>query len=302
MTRRAFLTNASVLAAAAVTTPACSTTAASTATGDYDFPLGYQLYSIRDRMTADPRATLAALRDMGYTHGEVYGFDVDTGRVFGVTPTQLRAMLDELGMRATSGHYNFADRLDAAPDEMRRYVDACLGCARALGSDYLVWPLLREHQRTLDAYHRLVAQLNIIGEHLAGSGVGVAYHNHGYEFEDHGGTSGYDLIRAGTDAERVKLQLDMYWLAYDPERTPAQLIAADPGRYVMWHIKDMHKVSRDYTELGNGSIDYRTYLPDPAASGLQHFYLEQGGNYTVDSLTSARVSAAYFKEQLRGLV
>ena len=23
----------------------------------------------------------------------------------------------------------------------------------------------------------------------------------------------------------------------------------------MWHIKDMDKITRDYTELGNGSID-----------------------------------------------
>jgi sugar phosphate isomerase/epimerase len=94
----------------------------------------------------------------------------------------------------------------------------------------------------------------------------------------------------------------MYWLAYDPKKTPAQLIAEQPGRYVMWHIKDMDKVSRDYTELGNGSIDYTTYLPDPKESGLEYFYLEQGGNYTVDSLTSAEVSAEYFKETLLGKI
>ena len=261
--------------------------------------MGYQLYSIRDRMLADPRATLAALKAMGYTHGEVYGFDPSTGLLFGVTPGELRGYLDDLGMRATSGHYNFADQFELSDDELRRYVDACLACAQTLGSDYLVWPLLREHQRSLDHYHRLAAKLNLIGEHINGSGVGMAYHNHGYEFARQAdGTRGYDVIVGDTDAKHVKLQLDMYWLAYDPERTPAQLIDADPGRYVMWHIKDMHKVSRDYTELGNGSIDYTSYLPDAAMSGLQHYYIEQGGNYTIDSMSSAATSARYFQDML----
>ena len=70
----------------------------------------------------------------------------------------------------------------------------------------------------------------------------------------------------------------------------------------MWHIKDMHKVSRDYTELGNGSIDYATYLPDAGASGLRYFYLEQGGNYAVDSMQSAADSARYFLRELRDRV
>ena len=66
----------------------------------------------------------------------------------------------------------------------------------------------------------------------------------------------------------------------------------------MWHIKDMHKVTRDYTELGNGSIDYHEIMPDPSLSGLEFYYLEQGGNYTVNSMESAAASAEYFKQQL----
>ena len=33
----------------------------------------------------------------------------------------------------------------------------------------------------------------------------------------------------------------------------------------MWHVKDMHKVSRDYTELGNGTIDYTQIWPTPSS-------------------------------------
>jgi hypothetical protein len=42
----------------------------------------------------------------------------------------------------------------------------------------------------------------------------------------------------------------------------------------MWHVKDMHKVSRDYTELGNGSIDFTKIWPDTSLAGMKHFLRE----------------------------
>ena len=61
----------------------------------------------------------------------------------------------------------------------------------------------------------------------------------------------------------------------------------------MWHVKDMHKVSRDYTELGNGSIDYTQIWPDTELAGMKHFFVEQGGNFTQRSDASI--------DRLRGL-
>ena len=91
----------------------------------------------------------------------------------------------------------------------------------------------------------------------------------------------------------------MYWVMHSSNYTPQELIDAQPGRYVMWHIKDMDKITRDYTELGNGSIDYTTLLPDPITSGLEYYFIEQGGNYATNSLTSASDSAEYFKSHLQ---
>jgi sugar phosphate isomerase/epimerase len=81
--------------------------------------------------------------------------------------------------------------------------------------------------------------------------------------------------------------------------SPKELVEKQPGRYVMWHIKDMDKVTQDYTELGNGSIDYTQVLPDPSRSGLAFYYLEQGGNFAHSSMQSITDSAAYFKERLQ---
>jgi sugar phosphate isomerase/epimerase len=66
----------------------------------------------------------------------------------------------------------------------------------------------------------------------------------------------------------------------------------------MWHVKDMHPVSRDYTELGNGTIDFTKIWPDAQLAGLQHFFVEQGGNFTHDPIRSITDSAAYVKRVL----
>ena len=70
----------------------------------------------------------------------------------------------------------------------------------------------------------------------------------------------------------------------------------------MWHIKDMDKITRDYSELGNGSIDYAKILPDAEKSGMKYYYIEQGGNFASTDMESAAKSATYFKKNLRHLI
>ena len=76
------------------------------------------------------------------------------------------------------------------------------------------------------------------------------------------------------------------------------MFSKQPGRFVMWHIKDMDKISRDYSELGNGSIDFTVILPEASRAGLQYYYIEQGGNFAKDPIQSITDSAAYFKKNL----
>jgi sugar phosphate isomerase/epimerase len=189
--------------------------------------------------------------------------------------------------------------LEKPEEDLKVYVDKCIMAAKALDSNYITWPYIAPEQRTLDNFKIMSHKLNLIGEQVNSAGLGFAYHNHGFEFEDYGGETGFDIILTETDASLVKLQMDMYWVMHSSELTPIELIQKQPGRYVMWHIKDMDKISRDYTELGNGSIDYKAILPDPKESGLEFYYLEQGGNFKTSPMKSAGDSAEYFKKHLQ---
>lgn len=56
--------------------------------------------------------------------------------------------------------------------------------------------------------------------------------------------------------------------------------------------------SRDYTEVGNGTIDFTRIWPDASLAGLKHFFVEQGGNFTYDPFRSVADSAEYVKRVL----
>ena len=263
------------------------------------YKMGYQLFSIRDEMDKNPIATLKALKKMGYQDFEIYGFDDEKGMYYGLKSAEFKQILDDLELSVTSGHYGFSPYLEKSENDLKRYVDRCIEGAKKLNSKYITWPWIAPEQRTLDNFKLMSHKLNIIGEQIQKTGLGFAYHNHGFEFEDQKGETGYNIIINETDASLVKLEMDMYWVMHSSKYTPKELIDAHPGRYVMWHIKDMDKISRDYTELGNGSINYLDLLPDPIKSGLQFYYLEQGGNYASNSMKSAVESANYFKTHLQ---
>ena len=263
------------------------------------YSMGYQLFSIRDEMAKDPIATLKALQAMGYEDFELYGYDDVADKYYGFKAAEFKKILDDLGLTITSGHYGFSPYLTQSTDALKGFVDRCIGGAKKLDSKYITWPWLDPELRTLDYFKLMSEKLNLIGEQVQKAGLGFAYHNHGFEFEDHNGENGFQIILENTDPTFVKLQLDMYWVMHSSNYTPAELINAQPGRYVMWHIKDMDKVTRDYTELGNGSINYLELLPDPKTSGLEYYYLEQGGNYALNSMQSAATSAQYCKKYLQ---
>lgn len=263
------------------------------------YPLGLQLFSIRDAIEEDLLGTLEILKELGYQDFELYGFDPEKIAYYGYKAAEFKSLLDTMGFTASSGHYDFSSYFDESDDRLRWYVDASIEGALTLEKRYITWPWLAPEYRNMEGFSRLTEKLNRIGEQVSGAGLGFAYHNHGYEFSDLGGFSGYDLILRETDPELVKLQMDIYWVMHEGITTPKELVAAQPGRFVMWHIKDMHKESRDYTELGNGSIDFKEIMPDPKLAGLEYYYLEQGGNYAQNSMKSAADSASYFKKHLQ---
>jgi len=262
------------------------------------YKLGLQLFTLRAAMASDVEGTLKRVAGMGYQEVETYGFDAERIGYYGLAATAFAQRLRDNGLTAPSGHYDLNRFVSASVDDLKRYVDRCVEGARALGQAYITWPLLDADSRTIEKFKIAAERLNLAGAQVKNAGLQLAYHNHDFEFVEQNGQTGYEVLLKETDPALVKLQMDLYWIAHGSKLTPHEWFVRQPGRYVMWHVKDMHKVSRDYTELGNGTIDYTRIWPDTAFSGMKHFFVEQGGNFAQDSMQSVADCAAYVKRVL----
>lgn len=262
------------------------------------YKMGLQLFTVRDPMAKDVTGTVKKIAAIGYEDSETYGYDPVQGTYYGLKAKDFKQLLADHNMITTSGHYDFTKYFDKSADELMRYVDQCIEGAHALGQRYITWPWLDPAFRSLENFHVLAGKLNTIGEKVNKAGLGFAYHNHDFEFVDYNGKNGYQVIMKETDPKLVKLQMDLYWVMHSSKLGPAELFSQQPGRFVMWHIKDMDKITRDYSELGNGSIDFTVILPEASRAGLQYYYIEQGGNFAKNPIQSITDSAAYFKKNL----
>jgi sugar phosphate isomerase/epimerase len=262
------------------------------------YKMGLQLFTVRDAMARDAAGTLKTISSLQYEDLETYGYDAERNYYYGFKAADFRKKLEDNRLTTTTGHYDLFLYVDKPLDSLKQYVDQCITGAHALGQKYITWPWLDPQSRTIDKFKVVAERLNIIGEQVAKAGLGLAYHNHDFEFIDHAGQNGYNIIMNETDASLVKLQIDLYWAVHSSKLTPHELFTKQPGRFVMWHIKDMDKKTRDYTELGNGSIDYIPILPDASLAGLEYYFIEQGGNFFKDSIQSITDSAAFMKKNL----
>ena len=288
--RRTFIHQAGAFASAALVSPLSQPRRR--------YKLGLQLFTLRAALRQDVEDTLKRVAAMGYEEVETYGFDPEGIGFYGLGAKAFAQRLRDHKLTTPSGHYDLNRFVSSSVDDLKRYVDRCIQGAHAVGHAYITWPLVDEGFRTIEKFKVVAERLNIAGGQIKKAGLQLAYHNHDFEFVEQNGQIGYDIILKETDPALVKLQMDLYWIVRGSKISPNEWFKRQPGRFVMWHVKDIHRTSRDYTEVGNGTIDFTRIWPDASLAGLKHFFVEQGGNFTHDPFRSVADSAEYVKRVL----
>jgi sugar phosphate isomerase/epimerase len=296
-TRRNFLQQAGTLAAAGLLLPRISK-AASFLDNKISQPIGLQLYTLGDLMTTDPKGTLQKLAAIGYKEVESAGSA--KGNYYGFTPKEFRNLVNSTGMHWRAAHVGgapfsiermmkmaknaqdsariqkiaerFKDRppmLNFTSDYRKLADDAAEG-----GISYLVCSSIPVS--TLDEMKKAVEVFNRAGEAAKKNGVQFAYHNHTNEFDEVEGHRPFDYILANTDKELVKMELDLAW-ATKANQDPVALFQQHPGRFPLWHVKDLDKETKNPTEVGSGIVDFKRIFAAAKDSGMKYFFVEQDG-------------------------
>jgi sugar phosphate isomerase/epimerase len=298
ISRKNFIKQASLLSTVLLVSPSCMTKSSSSSNPTSN-KVGLQLYSLREQIVKDLEGVIEKVAKAGYQEVETYGYNA-TDQFWGMKPVDFHALLKANKLVSPSGHYDLGTFLsqDTSADDLKRALDEYTEAALAIGQQYIIIPWLAPEMRSsIDGYKYISEKMNQVGEELQKSKLQLGYHNHDFEFEDHGGQTGYDILLAETDPKNVVMELDLYWVVR-AGKDPIKLFNDHPDRFSLWHVKDMDKTNPDLnTEIGNGSIDFKAIFQKAKLSGLKYLYVEQE-NFVIDPYASITTSAEYIKNSL----
>jgi sugar phosphate isomerase/epimerase len=261
--------------------------------------IGLQLYTVRDAMAKDPAAALAKVAKIGYN--SVEGTYSGPGKFFDVGTKEFGAMLKQNGLIMPSAHYRLGEEKvngQPQPGTILNGWNKAVDDAAEIGLKYMVCAYLASSERgSLDHYKKVADDFNKAAETCKKAGIQFCYHNHDFEFIQQDGKYPYETLLANTDKDLVKMEMDMYWMT-KANQNPGKMIDAHPGRFPLWHIKDMDKTpERSFTEVGNGIIDFKEIFKHAKKAGLKYFFVEED-KCPGDPFDSITQSINYIKSNL----
>ena len=304
--RRRFLHNAGALTLGGLLLPRLSP-AHNFFAGATKYPVGIQLFTLFGSMNDDPKGTLEKVAAVGYQEVES-AFSL-RGGYYGYSAKDFKALVESMGMKWRAHHAGGAPFKPrpmpanapaaggpppgSAPAQPRPAMDfskmppmlnlrdnyqQLVDQAAEGGLSYLV--CASTPVATLDEIQRSIEVFQKTGEAAKKAGIGFAYHNHATEFDAVEGTGAtgpktpYELILSQTDKDLVKMELDLAW-AVKAGKDPVALFREQPGRFPLWHVKDIKGDRKTITEVGNGIVDFKAAFAAAKTAGLTYFFVEQ---------------------------
>ncbi len=249
-------------------------------------PVGLQLYTLFPKMDDDVEGSLKKVASIGYKEIES-AYSKKPG-YYGMKPKEFKSFLESLGLTWTSHH------VLGAPFKMPKDAKPMVG-ADGKPVSFPKLRNLRENMQELvdelaeanvpymvcattpfesaEELKTSIETLNKTGEACKKAGITFAYHNHHKEFEKMDGKVIYDTMLSDLDANNVKMELDLCWVT-KAGVDPVELFKKHPGRFPLWHVKDLSKDKTGPVPIGEGIVDFKPIFAAADVAGMKHFFVE----------------------------
>lgn len=265
--------------------------------------LGVQLFTFFNEIDNDVEGTLKKVAAVGYT--EIESAFGKKGGFYGETAKGFDALLKRNGLHWRSHHVMGApfkmppgaklpDGPDGKPmvipkmknlrDDMQELVD---GVAEG-GAKYIVCANIPVGNK--QEVEEAIEILNKTAVAAKKANLTLCYHNHEEEFKEHEGVVAYTAFLNHLD-KSVKMELDVAW-ATKAGQDPAKLFMENPGRFPLWHVKDLDK-DGNIVPVGSGTIDYKSIFKHSAHAGLEYAFIEH--DFPKDALASITASYKFLR-------
>jgi sugar phosphate isomerase/epimerase len=219
-------------------------------------PISVQLYSLRDMAAKDFAATLKAVADIGYPYVEFAG-------LHGKSAKEVRKIIDDLGLKASSAHVQLFDKTKHAQIQDE---------AATLGYKHLVAGFGAKDFESEDTVKAAADKVNDAVNHFSPQGYTVNLHNHEWEYKN------YDKFQLLLElAPKAGPQVDIYWVKVGGQNE-AEAIRRYSGRVRTIHIKDGPANPADrtlpMTAAGQGSVDIPGAVRAAEYAGVEFLTVE----------------------------
>ena len=248
-----------------------------------DHAVGLQLFTFFNEIDNDVEGTLKKIAAVGYK--EIESAFSKKGGYYGMKPKEFAKFLNDIGMSWKSHHVLGAPfkmppnaKMPTGPDDkpitippMRNLRDNMQELIDEVAEGrvgYLV--CANTPITTLDEIKSSIEVLNKTDEVCKKAGIGFAYHNHDAEFHAVEGQIPYGLFLSQT---KMLMELDLAW-ATKGGKDPVELFKQNPGRFPLWHVKDLDATREIVMPVGEGTIDFRRIFDAASTAGMKHFFVE----------------------------
>ncbi|VAW20196.1 Sugar or sugar phosphate isomerase/epimerase/dehydrotase [hydrothermal vent metagenome] len=246
--------------------------------------IGLQLWSVKDDMKKDTKATIEKVGQIGYKFVEAAGYS--DGKFYGMDPVEFKDLCEANGL-AFLGSHTGHDLPDSTNwDETMAWWDTCIDAHVAAGVKWIVQPWMgKVGYESLEGLKKYCDYFDAVGKKCNEKGIRFGYHNHAKEFTQLGDVTIYDFMLENTDPEKVMFELDLYWII-EGGKNPVDYFNKYPGRFELWHVKDV-------AELGaSGTIDFEPIFAAAKKAGLKYAIVEVE-KYNFEPLVSCEKSLEY---------
>jgi sugar phosphate isomerase/epimerase len=231
--------------------------------------LGLQMYSLRDSLNKDVKATIEKLGKIGYKYLEAANFD--NGKFYGMEPDAFKALIESNGMILVSSHTgaNYVGTQDSW-DAAMAWWDMCIDAHKRAGCSYIIKPSMGEYPfKNEEALKKTCEYFNAIGEKCNAKGIRFGYHNHDREFRriTDGDELVYDYMLKNTDPKKVTFEMDVYWV-FKGGYNAVDYFKKYPKRFELLHIKDEKEIG------ASGLIDFEPIYKNKAKAGAKMCFVE----------------------------
>jgi sugar phosphate isomerase/epimerase len=249
-------------------------------------PIGLQTYTLGylfNDKAVDTKTVLQQIAAIGVKELETATGSAD-GLYYGHKPKEFASMVNDLGMKWIANHYGGLPHATATAsagpqrinlrDNLQQIVDNAAegGCSWVVCSS--------SSEANMDEIKRTTEMFVAAGEKAAQNKMKFAYHNHQSEFTKIDGVSAYEYVLGQTNKDQVFMEVDLAW-ATQAGMDPVAMFKQYPGRFPLWHVKDIDPATGRPCPVGKGKVEFKRIFENSKLSGVQHTFIEQDGAKTI---------------------